>query len=42
MVAQTIELPNIRKMFVPDPGYEIVDCDLAGVTVISQGPTRKS
>jgi DNA polymerase-1 len=30
MVAQTIELPNIRKMFVPDPGYEIVDCDLAG------------
>lgn len=30
MVAQTIRLPNIRKMFVPDLGYTIVDADLAG------------
>lgn len=30
MVAQTIELPNIRKFFVPDPGYIIADADLAG------------
>jgi len=29
MVAQTTELPNIRKLFLPDPGYIIVDCDLA-------------
>lgn len=29
MVAQTIELPNIRKLFVPDPGKAIIDCDLA-------------
>jgi DNA polymerase I-like protein with 3'-5' exonuclease and polymerase domains len=28
MVAQTIELPNIRKLFLPDPGYVICDCDL--------------
>lgn len=27
MVAQTIQLPNIRKLFKPDPGYVIVDCD---------------
>lgn len=27
MVAQTIALPNIRKMFIPDPGYVICDCD---------------
>ena len=30
MVAQTVALPNIRKMFVPDPGYEIAEADLAG------------
>jgi DNA polymerase-1 len=29
MVAQTTELPNIRKLFLPDPGYVIADCDLA-------------
>lgn len=29
MVA-AIELPNIRKQFVPDPGYLIVDMDLSG------------
>lgn len=23
-------LPNIRKLFIPDPGYLIADCDLAG------------
>jgi DNA polymerase-1 len=30
MVAQTIELPNIRKLFIPDPGYIIADADLSG------------
>lgn len=30
MVAQTLDLPNIRKCFIPDPGYEIVSADLAG------------
>lgn len=30
MVARNIRLPNIRKMFVPDPGYLIVDADLSG------------
>ena len=30
MVAQTIELPNVRKIFIPDPGYLVVDADLAG------------
>lgn len=30
MVAQTIALPNIRKFFVPDKGYLMVDADLAG------------
>ena len=30
MVAQNIRLPNIRRMFVPDPGHIIVDADLAG------------
>lgn len=30
MVAKNIRLPNIRKFFVPDPGYTIVDADLAG------------
>src|SRR5690348_2980633 len=23
-------LPNIRKLFVPDPGYVLCDCDLVG------------
>ena len=26
----TVELPNIRKQFVPDPGYVLFDVDLAG------------
>ncbi len=30
MVAATIPLPNIRRFFVPDPGYMLVDADLAG------------
>ncbi len=30
MVAQTIELPNIRRFFVPDPGCVIAECDLSG------------
>lgn len=30
MVAKTIALPNIRKLFTPDPGYMIGDADLAG------------
>lgn len=30
MVAQNIRLPNIKKMFIPDPGNTIVDADLAG------------
>ena len=30
MVASNIRLPNIRRMFVPDPGYTIVDADLSG------------
>ncbi len=30
MVAQTITLPNIRKLFIPDPGYYIAEADLAG------------
>jgi len=29
MVAETAPLPNIRKLFLPDPGYIICDCDLA-------------
>jgi len=28
MVAQTIELPNLRKMFIPDPDHVIIDADL--------------
>lgn len=28
MVAQTLSLPNIRKLFIPDPGKVIIDCDL--------------
>ena len=30
MVAKTADLPNVRKLFVPDPGMIIADCDLAG------------
>lgn len=30
MVAKNIRLPNIRRMFVPDPGHTIVDADLSG------------
>jgi len=30
MVAQTIILPNIRKLFIPDSGYYIAEVDLAG------------
>ena len=30
MVAQTLSLPNVRKLFVPDPGYLIGECDLSG------------
>lgn len=29
MVAQTVTLPNVKKMFTPDPGYVIYDIDLA-------------
>ena len=29
MVAQTIDLPNVKKIFQPDPGYFICDSDLA-------------
>jgi len=25
-----ITLPNVRRMFIPDPGYVICDCDLSG------------
>lgn len=25
-----VVLPNIRKIFIPDPGYTMFDCDLAG------------
>ena len=28
MVAQTIDLPNTRKMFIPDPGKMLIDVDL--------------
>jgi DNA polymerase-1 len=28
MVAKTITLPNIKKMFIPDPGYTFYDIDL--------------
>lgn len=27
---QEVILPNIRKIFIPDSGYDIYDCDLAG------------
>ena len=26
----SITLPNIRKLFIPDPGYTIFDADLSG------------
>lgn len=26
----TVELPNVRKLFVPDPGYVMFDADLSG------------
>lgn len=29
MVAKTIPLPNIKELFIPDPGYIICDSDLA-------------
>lgn len=29
MVAKTAPLPNIRKLFLPDPDHIIIDCDLA-------------
>ncbi len=29
MVAKTMKLPNVKKLFLPDLGYIIVDCDLA-------------
>lgn len=29
-MSKTTPMPNIRKMFVPDPGMTIFDCDLAG------------
>lgn len=25
-----VKFPNVRKMFIPDPGYIIFDCDLSG------------
>jgi DNA polymerase-1 len=28
MVAKTIHLPNVRKLFKPDPGFILCDCDL--------------
>lgn len=30
MVAQTFPLPNLRKMFIPDPDHIIIDVDLKG------------
>lgn len=29
-MTKIIELPNIRKLFIPDPGYTLFDCDLKG------------
>jgi DNA polymerase-1 len=29
MVAKTIELPNVKRIFIPDPGFFICDSDLA-------------
>jgi len=28
MVAKTVELPNVRRMFIPDDGYMMIDIDL--------------
>lgn len=28
MPAKTVALPNVRKLFTPDPGYILLDCDL--------------
>ena len=28
MPAKTVALPNVRKLFIPDVGYTIADCDL--------------
>ncbi len=28
MVAQTVQLPNVKKMFIPDPGFKLYDIDL--------------
>lgn len=30
MVATTVSLPNVRKLFVPDPGHVIAEADLSG------------
>jgi len=30
MVARTINLPNVREFFIPDPGYTIAEVDLSG------------
>ena|SRR5436190_3916473 len=30
MAFEEIVLPNVKKIFVPDPGYVMFDCDLAG------------
>lgn len=29
-MTKAVTLPNIRKLFIPDPGYIMFDCDLAG------------
>lgn len=29
-MSKAVTLPNIRKLFIPDPGYVICDCDLSG------------
>lgn len=29
-MSKNVTLPNIRKIFIPDPGYVMFDCDLAG------------
>lgn len=28
--AEEFRLPNVRKMFIPDPGYTVIDVDLSG------------
>jgi len=30
MVAKTVPLPNVRRLFIPDPGYYIGEVDLSG------------